>query len=80
MTLKVFIDVHSIEVSRRIASARKKGSKLRHHDVISMVCKLVSTLMENSSRVIIVREILVMVKIFYSITKTSVSQIQETLK
>ena len=56
VTLKVFMTSIPIEVSRRNAKLEKERNKLRHHDVISMVCKLVCTLMENSSRLIIVRE------------------------
>ena len=62
ITLKDFIDVHFSFSENR--EREKERNKLRHYDVISIVCKLVCTLIENSSRIIIVREILVMVKYF----------------
>ena len=40
----------------KLRERENENNKLRHHDVISILSKFVCTLMENSSRLIIVRE------------------------
>ena len=79
VTLKVFMTSISIEVSRRIASARKKETNCATMTSFPWSVNW-SVLLWKVALDLSSCENFTYGKIFYSITKTSVSQIQETLK